>query len=509
MKAESKYKGAIKLSAIGDALGWITEFESSAASLERKYNTDVIDKFHSWSKNVGGRFYGYVDNILPGSYSDDTQLMLSVARSITQNGSVDNEYFSKRELASWLYYARGGGRTVKVAAEKIERKSVNWFNNFYKYKNDGIQLDYRDAGANGAAMRVLPIALANFGDFDKTKVETFKNSIVTHGHPRAIVGALIFNLAVSELMLYRPEDFAWENYITKIGKDLPVRLECKTFLSDELSIWIHEWNKESLTPFEVIYSATVEEAQNTLRLGYQLLKSDADDHDALEKFGCFAKETRGSGISTVIAGIFLVSKYHYKPIEAIRKAVNSFGADTDSIAAFAGALTGVLHGNNIIPEKWQNVQDASYLERIAVELLNISEQNYSGTNKQQSAFDSFVYDNNWDFHVNETISFDPIGRGIITNIEKQDTLTVGKYNIIVDVDFEIGQSCRFSKVFNKKSEARIPEHRNNELEHLRSLVDENDFLALVQKLDKKTFKRSEVLEIIKWLLLTRSAKEKE
>ena len=28
MKPETKYKGAIKLAAIGDALGWITEFES-------------------------------------------------------------------------------------------------------------------------------------------------------------------------------------------------------------------------------------------------------------------------------------------------------------------------------------------------------------------------------------------------------------------------------------------------------------------------------------------------
>ncbi len=29
MKPETKYKGSIKLSAIGDALGWITEFEKA------------------------------------------------------------------------------------------------------------------------------------------------------------------------------------------------------------------------------------------------------------------------------------------------------------------------------------------------------------------------------------------------------------------------------------------------------------------------------------------------
>ena len=36
-------------------------------------------------KKVGGRFYGYVDIIEAGSYSDDTQLLLSVARSIKKN----------------------------------------------------------------------------------------------------------------------------------------------------------------------------------------------------------------------------------------------------------------------------------------------------------------------------------------------------------------------------------------------------------------------------------------
>lgn len=37
MKPETKYKGSIKLAAIGDALGWITEFEKSSDSLKLKY----------------------------------------------------------------------------------------------------------------------------------------------------------------------------------------------------------------------------------------------------------------------------------------------------------------------------------------------------------------------------------------------------------------------------------------------------------------------------------------
>ena len=52
MKPETKYKGAIKLAAIGDALGWITEFEKSKHSLKLKYETDYISNFTIGKKLV-------------------------------------------------------------------------------------------------------------------------------------------------------------------------------------------------------------------------------------------------------------------------------------------------------------------------------------------------------------------------------------------------------------------------------------------------------------------------
>lgn len=49
---------------------------------------------------------------------------------------------------------------------------------------------------------------------------------------------------------------------------------------------------------------------------------------------------------------------------------------------------------------------------------------------------------------NEEIEFNPLGKGIITSIDRQKTLTSGKYNLIIEVDFEIGQSCKFSKLLD-------------------------------------------------------------
>lgn len=126
-----------------------------------------------------------IDTIKSGPYFDDTQLLLAVARSIKKDGILDHNYFAKIELANWLDYARGGGRTVKTAADKIQRKSTKWFNNFYNFKVNGENYDYKESGANGAAMRILPIALANLGKIEKIKEEIFCNSIITHGHPKS------------------------------------------------------------------------------------------------------------------------------------------------------------------------------------------------------------------------------------------------------------------------------------------------------------------------------------
>lgn len=233
MTPETKYKGSIKLSAIGDALGWMTEFERSPQSLIDKFSTTHIDSFHNWKKNVGGKFYGFMDNINAGSYSDDTQLLLAIARSIKADGKVDNEYFSKIELVNWLDYARGAGRTVKTAADKMQRKSIKWYNNYYSYKVNDVLFDYRDSGSNGAAMRVLPIALANLGDFEKIKEEIFCNSIITHGHPRAIVGAILYGYAINQIITLNSETFSWENYITQIGIDFPEKLRLNFIRKDE------------------------------------------------------------------------------------------------------------------------------------------------------------------------------------------------------------------------------------------------------------------------------------
>ncbi len=455
MKAETKYKGSLKLAAIGDALGWMTEFEKSKDSLRKKFDSDYINTFHDWEKTVGGRFHGYVDKLKAGSYSDDTQLLLSVARSIKSDGFVDQQYFAKKELPEWLLYSRGAGRTIKNAARKIERKSAKWNKNFFTFKAGKKTIDYRESGANGAAMRILPVALANFGEPDKIKEEIFGNSIITHGHPRAILGAMLYGYSIDTILRFNPESFNYTTFLTELGKDIHQKFSVDFLSEPKYKDWEIEWNKGSKKPFRDLFKEIVEETREYLRTTYKLLTNESSDFEALTKLGCYKNETKGSGTSTVIAGIYLTCKYSNEPLKGIEQAVNSIGTDTDSIAAFTGGLIGALHGQSIIPSKWKTVQDIEYLDAISIRLLEISESRAELKSPVKNDKHKPIAEIESDsFQPKDKVYLETLAVGTIKGIDRQKTLTKGKYNLIIDVEFENGQFCRFAKLLNIEEEQK-------------------------------------------------------
>lgn len=445
-----KYIATMKLSAIGDSLGWITEFESNIFDLERKYNRKFVDKFINWEKKVGGRFNGYIDYIKSGSYSDDTQLILSISRSIELNGAVNNEYFSKIELPSWLMYSRGGGRTLKNAALKLNRKSASWNNNFFSFKVGNENIDYRDCGANGAAMRILPIVLANFYDKPKIYQEVFNNSIITHGHPRAIIGALLYAIALVYALDKDITNFEPFEYLTEIGLNFKNIFSIENFKNETIQIWINKWNEGSIEKFENVYNYVLDESLNFLRLIYFNIKHNVSDHLTFNKIGGFDYSTKGSGIGSVILGIYLFCKYNNDGLDGVFKAVNLLGSDTDTIAAFTGALLGSLHGTSIISSDFNSLQDSKYIENISTKLYKISLREYYNNNdyfdlKYKQTINRINKD---DFEENQTIYFLPLGKGTILNIERVKTLSSTKYNLILFIEFDLGQTCKIKKLLN-------------------------------------------------------------
>lgn len=440
--------GALIGAAAADALGWITEFVRGTEHLRSLYRTDYVNDYRPWQKVSGGRFNAYVDHINSGEYSDDTQLTLAVARSIRSDGTVDIEHFSKVELPLWLDYARGGGRTITAAARAIQRKSVSWNTNFFTVRSARGEQDYRQAGANGAAMRVAPLALANP---DRPEVMTegvWMTAVVTHGHPRAIISALAYAEALRQALRSQLKPLSITGMVSNLQEYVA---DASVPDSEPFKVWLSIWNKRSIRPFEDVWRDSKRELLDGLdRIGQA---EGRDDTPALlRSLGCFEPATRGSGTGTVLAalGIFIARTNDLRG--AVETAINQLGSDTDTIGAFVGGLAGAWSGLDAVPSQWaKRLQDYEYFMRVATELASIAAGTGIGTTallpqRRSGSPEADLLTRIREKNVNDKDHvYHPLfGRGVVEAVEAQNLRRKdGARAVFVRVAFYIGQTCKF------------------------------------------------------------------
>ncbi len=437
--------GVLLGSAVADALGWPTEFIKTRVQLGRIYAVDEVRGFIPWEKRTGGRFNTYIDYIQPGEYSDDTQLTLCTARSIRADGSFDGEYFAKSELPHWLDYARGAGATVTRAAKSATKKRTNWNSNFFTYESRGRRSSYVEAGANGAAMRISPLVLANREDEGMIGSTVWENAIVTHGHPRAILGALAYAKALH--ILIRDEASNRKEFLDALC-DFLNELDLK-LLPDTVQEWIHLWHKHAGYP----YSTAFEETRKEL-LGFLLKASDLELslRDLYQVTGCFEPSTKGSGTATVAAaiGVFLRNSRDYEA--AVIGAINMLGSDTDTIAAMVGGLICARSGQMAIPDKWANaMQDYGYFMRVADALMKITLREASANDlyvdhkrRQFESRDIVELSGNRTVHQGQRVTHPLFGLGWVQSVHSQQIKRRGGGTMLLaKTTFDSGQSCVF------------------------------------------------------------------
>jgi ADP-ribosylglycohydrolase len=446
-----RFQGSMLCSTVGDALGWPTEFLDPQGNRKPQFELPVCD-FVQWKKIVGGRWWGYEEKIAPGEYSDDTQLTLAVARCITEVGTFEPERFAYEELPLWLHYERGGGRSVKTAARKLIGKNADWLRNFYKQA----ELDYRDAGANGAAMRTLPIALANVDNEARMIKDAFLNAIITHGHPRAIIGAILFGLAVNYALTTSSKPSV-DSLIEHLQGGME-RIGNTVKDDDRIMGWIHNWEKQDSSKdatFRLIFSKTRQEASSYLQGIRELMQGTPITY--YNFVGALKPATKGSGLATVCVAIYLFLKFADQPEKALTTAVNSFGSDTDTIAVFLGALLGAYHGLEAIPAHLLGrVQDQDYLLKTAKRLHAIAGQEkkeYWAKNQKIERDDAYLNILTWEIDLHEMfwdtidiggVVFHPtLGRGKLTQKVEKPIQREGYVAKLFTIKFDCGQSCVF------------------------------------------------------------------
>jgi ADP-ribosylglycohydrolase len=247
-----------------------------------------------------------------GTYTDDTEMMIVLAESLLEHGSV-NEQELARAFLERCDPSRGYGvGTLEVLASWRRGVPVD----------SAAQRLFGGAGSlgNGAAMRIAPVAVLFAESPDELRAQAERSARLTHAHPDAVDAAVVQAAAVAGAL--RGEDILAAARAAAERSVMQSRLDHAAALLDS-----------DLGPAEV-----------AARLG-----NSAIGHESVPT-AIFAAASR--------AGFE----------EAVGFAVRC-GGDTDTLGAMAGAVAGAACGSTSIPARWLDALEDGQRGRRHVERL--------------------------------------------------------------------------------------------------------------------------------------------
>lgn len=163
--------------AIGDALGATVEFMTPR---------EIVAQYGVHQDLIGG---GWL-RLRPGQVTDDTTMALALGESILAAGRVDADA-AARAFDAWMR-----GKPVDIGA--TVRRGLLAFRKTGVAKTP---LNEHDAG-NGAAMRVLPVALATLGETEEeVRAACRAQAHVTHNNPLSDAATETLALMVRDALL--------------------------------------------------------------------------------------------------------------------------------------------------------------------------------------------------------------------------------------------------------------------------------------------------------------------
>jgi ADP-ribosyl-[dinitrogen reductase] hydrolase len=288
----SRFEGCLAGLAAGDALGAPVE-GMSRLGIETVHGrvTDML----------GGGWHG----LPPGHYTDDTAMMLCIARSIVDRSCFDPEDTARRFLEWFDADPIGIGRTTWIALS-VMKGGASW-------SEAGEAAHQRLGGmsaGNGSIMRCAPIGLLDFRRPARLVEDSINSSMITHWDPQARWAVVAVNLAIAEMLKGRK------------GNLLPVLLR-------------------GIEQVEV---------RDTVASVLRLKRVDP--------------EPSAYALDTLQAALWcLLNTSSFE--EALVAAVN-IGGDTDTVGAVCGALAGACYGLDAIPQRWREpLQDRDEILRLA------------------------------------------------------------------------------------------------------------------------------------------------
>lgn len=279
--------GALYGSAIGDALGVPATF------ITRDQLKD--------SPVQGMRGHG-THNQAPGTWSDDTSLILCTIQSLLDNEFSPTEIM--KNFAKWYEegFLAAHGKVFHIG--NATKEAINRYKNGAESNNWGCKNDWQNG--NGSLMRTLPISLYTLSEMDSFAVDkSFLNSSLTHAHIRAKTACGYLSLLIRKLI---------------VGESLE---EALGFANSEIKAYIPKSEEDNFARI----------------LDKSILTAKEEDI-----------QSSGYVIHTLEAAIYCIHQTDNFS-DAVLMAVN-LGDDSDTTASVCGALAGTIYGYQEIPLNW-------------------------------------------------------------------------------------------------------------------------------------------------------------
>lgn len=360
----ARRRGALLGAAVGDALGWPQEQNNNIVGGHKSRNVEPSASFQGWARYGGGQYNRYLDPVQPGEYSDDTQLIMCVARSVLR-GDDWLSALTTSELPALTAYSRGAGRALLAAGRSWAQGTPPWLASTSRQQRSDPRRSYFEAGGNGVAMRIVPHVLATF---DQPAPVLFQrvasDAVSTHGHPRALVGAALHAAALRTL-LGLSGTLGYGELLTALIEDRGWAQPHWMEVVDDS--WVRAYRASTGRAPEGDWEATVEEVDRLSRVAHDaiVLGSLAQDHATLDELGCFDRRRNGAGTINAVAAAFLASRAAAQPQAGLLGAAFLKSADTDTLASMTASLLGALHGPQWLQPLDSQVQDWKYLVGLA------------------------------------------------------------------------------------------------------------------------------------------------
>lgn len=422
--------------ACGDALGWPIEPRGQrvggTASLQPKF------AFIEWTRREGGGYAPFQRRVPPGAYSDDTQLMLAVARSLL-HGPDWWRHLTEFELPAWPLYELGGGGAVKRAAREWGKGQAPW-----QAKSRGDRQKYFAAGANGVAMRILPHAIfgAEEASFDQVRERIVADGLTTHGHPRALVGALAAGYAAWTALRWRGK-VGYGELIDDCLAEGQVwsRLPESSFDST----WREAAEEILPAPYEEAWDVACAEMGELLSLCREAIGrgSLARDQEVLEELGAFGKES-GSGTRTAAIAIYLASRYVAKPAAGLLAAAFARRSDSDTIACVTGGILGAFTGDDRVDGLAGDLIDAPYIHRLAAQVAH-REIGHEGPFEWDARMKGQVLKHLAQLAPGGRVSLPLFGEGVVEETEQPETRSANEVTIWW-LSTQLGQTLAVTRI---------------------------------------------------------------